>query len=180
MRPADSRAHEGCSSLCSPRSSRGTAPVLSFLNLLSGKRRIMKGWQFPLGVPTGLTEDELQNVRHYGPNWTTSFSFVPHSPLCPKHAMFPVPSELNISDWPIISNKQLTRFWLANLFTTFQVTASHSQACNTDCSWIVEHEINDEHVFVTTVDWTVARLSTITVNSHRPLMVRHNVRNTGY
>ena len=38
MRLADSRAHEGCSSFCSPRSSRGTAPVLSFLNLLSGKR----------------------------------------------------------------------------------------------------------------------------------------------
>ena len=40
MRPADSRAHEGCSSLCSPRSSRGTTPVLSFLNLLSGKHQL--------------------------------------------------------------------------------------------------------------------------------------------
>ena len=29
-------------------------------------------------------------------------------------------------------------------------------------SWIVEHEINDKHVFVATVDWTVARLSAIT------------------
>ena len=38
MRPADYCAHERSSSLCSPRSSRGTAPVLSFLNLLSGKR----------------------------------------------------------------------------------------------------------------------------------------------
>ena len=37
-------------------------------------------------------------------------------------------------------------FWLANLFTTFQVIASHSQACKTDRSWIVEHEINDEYI----------------------------------
>ena len=37
MRPADSRAHEGCSSLCGPRSSCGTAKVLLFPNLLSVK-----------------------------------------------------------------------------------------------------------------------------------------------
>ena len=42
MRPADSRVHEGCSCLCRPRSSRRTAPVLSFLNLLSGKRMVSK------------------------------------------------------------------------------------------------------------------------------------------
>ena len=35
MPPTDFWPHEGCSSLCSPRSSHGTAPVLSFLNLLS-------------------------------------------------------------------------------------------------------------------------------------------------
>ena len=38
MRPAYSTAHESCSSLCSPRSSRWTAPFLSFLNLLSEKK----------------------------------------------------------------------------------------------------------------------------------------------
>ena len=38
MQPADSRAREGCSSLCSPTSSHGIAPFLSFLNLLSVKR----------------------------------------------------------------------------------------------------------------------------------------------
>ena len=37
-------------------------------------------------------------------------------------------------------------------FTTFQVIASHSKSCKTESSWIVEHEINNEHVFVTTVD----------------------------
>ena len=42
MRPADSRAREGCSSLRSPRSCRGTTSPLSFLNLLPVKRRIMK------------------------------------------------------------------------------------------------------------------------------------------
>ena len=42
MQPADSRAHDGCSSLCSPRSSRGTAQILSFLNLLSGKWMVTK------------------------------------------------------------------------------------------------------------------------------------------
>ena len=47
VRPAYSRAHESCGSLCNPRSSRGTAPVRSFLNLLPGKRRIMKRWQSP-------------------------------------------------------------------------------------------------------------------------------------
>ena len=31
--------------------------------------------------------------------------------------------------------------------------ASHSQAWKTDSSWIVEHEINDEHVIVTTVTY---------------------------
>ena len=57
MQPADSRAHEGCSSLCSRRSSRWTAPVLSFPNLLSGKRMVTKRWQSPQVMPTGLTED---------------------------------------------------------------------------------------------------------------------------
>ena len=42
MQPADSRAYEEYSSLCSPRSSRGTAPVLSILKLLSGKRMVTK------------------------------------------------------------------------------------------------------------------------------------------
>ena len=70
--------------------------------------------------------------------------------------------------------------WLANLFTTFRVIAAHSKACETDSSWIVEHEINDEHVFVTTVDGTVARLSATTVNLLRPLTDGHTfVRNSG-
>ena len=37
--------------------SRGTVPVFSFLNLLSGKSRIVKRWQFPQVVPSSLTED---------------------------------------------------------------------------------------------------------------------------
>ena len=61
MRLADSRAHEGCSSrcssLCSPRASRRTAPVASFLNLLSVKRIAKERRQSPQVVPTGLTED---------------------------------------------------------------------------------------------------------------------------
>ena len=57
----------------------------------------------------------------------------------------------SLSYWPIIC-KQLTRLWLASLFTAFRVIALHSQACKTDSSWILHHEINDKHVFVTTVD----------------------------
>ena len=52
----DSRAHGGCSSLCSPRSSR-TTPVASFLILLSVKCIAMEHRQSPQVVPTGLTED---------------------------------------------------------------------------------------------------------------------------
>ena len=70
-RPDDSRANEGCSSLCSPRSSRGATPVFSFLNLLSGKQMVTKRWQSPQVVPTGLTEDLQPNLRNYGPKWTT-------------------------------------------------------------------------------------------------------------
>ena len=49
----------------------------------------------------------------------------------------------NLSDW---------QFWLASLFTAFQLIAAQSSACKTDNSWIAEHENNDEHIFVTTVD----------------------------
>ena len=34
--------------------------------------------------------------------------------------------KLHMSDWPITSNKQLTRFGLASLFTTFRLIAAHS------------------------------------------------------
>ena len=57
VRPAYSRANESCSRLCNPRSSRGTAPVRSFLNSRPGKGRIMKRWQSPQVAPAGLTED---------------------------------------------------------------------------------------------------------------------------
>ena len=40
-------------------------------------------------------------------------------------------------------------------------------------------EINDERVFVTTVDWTVAPLSAITVSLHRPLMVTRTLETVG-
>ena len=53
---SDSRAHGGCSSLCSPMPSR-TAPVASFLILLSVKRIAKERGQCPQVVPTGLTED---------------------------------------------------------------------------------------------------------------------------
>ena len=51
--------------------------------------------------------------------------------------------------------------------------------CKTDSSWIVEHKNNDEHVFVTTVDWTVARLSAITVNPHRPMIFTPTLETIG-
>ena len=75
MPPTDSWPHEGCSSLCSPRSSHGTTPVLSFLDSLSGKQMVLKPWQSLQVVPTGLTEDKLQNFRHYGLYWITSSWF---------------------------------------------------------------------------------------------------------
>ena len=57
MRLADSRDHGGCRSLCSHRSSGRTAPVASFLNLLSVKRISKERRQSPHVVPTGLIED---------------------------------------------------------------------------------------------------------------------------
>ena len=55
MQPADSWAHEGCSS-----AALGPAvepPSLLFLTLLSDKHRTMECWQSPQVLPTGLTED---------------------------------------------------------------------------------------------------------------------------
>ena len=65
------------------------------------------------------------------------------------------------------------------MFSQRSVIASHSQACKTDSSRIVEHEINDEHVFVTTVDWTVARLAAITVNFTQTADGHAYARNSG-
>ena len=42
-------------------------PELTFRKTL-----VIKRWQSPQVVPTGLTEDEPQNFLHYGLNWTTS------------------------------------------------------------------------------------------------------------
>ena len=61
-----------------------------------------------------------------------------------------------------MSNKQLTRLWLANLFTAFRVIASRSQACKTDSSWVSDHENNYKQVFVIALDSTVASLLAIT------------------
>ena len=96
-----------------------------------------------------LLADHIQTVDLIGRSYTNSLSY-----------------------WPIIY-KQLTRLWLASLFTAFRVIASHSQACKTDSSWILHHEINDKHVFVTTVDGIVARMSATTVSLPTPLIVTH-------
>ena len=48
-----------------------------------------------------------------------------------------------------------------------------------DSLWILEHAINNEHAFVTTVAWTVAHLSAITVDLRRPLMVTYMLETVG-
>ena len=45
--------------------------------------------------------------------------------LCALSILISAPQKLNISDWPIILYKQLTRLWLANLFTTSRAIAPH-------------------------------------------------------
>ena len=75
--------------------------------------------------------------------------FVPDSPLCPM--LFSVPQKLNISDWPIISNKIVNTVLVGQ---SFHNVPSHSitfPSAQTDSSWTVQREINDKHVFVTTV-----------------------------
>ena len=137
MRPADSRAREGCSSLCSPRSGRGTAPALPFLSLLSGN--CCANWSYRrLTTKLSAPRPKLSNFL--------SSSFLPV--LCVLSTYFSL--FRTSSAYLIGRSHQLTRLWLANLFTTFRLMASHSQACKPDSSWIVEHEINDEHVLIVT------------------------------
>ena len=152
--PTDSRAHEGHRSLCSPRSSpwNRSSPVVP--QLAFSKTPV---WcvDNPLRLcPLFWQKTSYKTFVLFLRSW--------HSPLCPQNIFFLCSvKKLNVSDRQISSNKQLTRFWFANLFTTFQIIASHSQACKTDSSWNVEHEINEEYVFVTAVDWTVAGLFNI-------------------
>ena len=76
IRPADSRAHEGCSSLCSPRSGRGTAPALPFLSLLSGN--CCANWSY-----RRLTTECLAHRPKLNGEFSSSFSTV----SCPKRAV---------------------------------------------------------------------------------------------
>lgn len=48
-----------------------------------------------------------------------------------------------------------------------------------DNSWIVEHENNDEHIFVTIVDQAVIHLSAVIFNLWGPLMVAYTLQTVG-
>ena len=167
--------------LCSPRSSRGTALVLSFLNLFSGKR-----WLWSVDSPLRLCQLVWQktNYKTFGTTVLTErrlVFFVPDSPLCPKHTFFFVCSVKSQHTWLADHIKQTVNTVLVG--QSFHNVPSHNitfpSVKKTDSSWIVQHDINDEHFFVTTVDWTVARLSAITVNLYRPLMVTHTLETVG-
>ena len=82
------------------------------------------------------------------------------------------------SEWPITPNKQLTRFGLANLFTTFRLIAAHCSACKTENSWSTRITTNT-FFCRTIVDWTVAHLSAFPFKLRRLLMVTHRLVTVG-
>ena len=124
---------------------------------------------------SSLTADDTPEWRRLNDVSSSSFQAV----LCALSTYFPCSVKAQ-HIWLAHHIKQTVNTVLVGQsFTTFRVTASHSQACKADSSWIVEHEIHDERVFVTTVGWTVARLSAIPVNLHRPLIVTHTLETVG-
>ena len=83
MRPADSRAHEECSSLRSPRSRRGTAPVLA----LELAFRKTNGYE-ALTVPSGYANWSDRGLTTKVSALRSKLNDVPDSLLCPKHIFF--------------------------------------------------------------------------------------------
>ena len=127
----------------------------------SGRRHAVIGKSGPHGRVRVYCARSLTTThfRHYGLNPNTPSLLRSATVLCTGSILR---KKLQISDWPITSNTWLTRFGLANLFTTFPLIAAHSPACKTDNSWTGEHENNDECIFVTTVERAVAHLFAIT------------------
>ena len=102
---SDSSAHEGCSSLCSPRSSRRTAPVASFLNLLSVKRIAKERRQSAQVVPAGLTKGfNCKTLSALRPKLQHVFSSPFRTILCILSTYTLLGKKLNLSEWPITSN----------------------------------------------------------------------------